>query len=369
MKMFNIKFALLIGIFCSIYCSTVLVSQTPSYYHYTSFEGLASSSVYDLIQDRNGYIWFETANGVSKFDGHRFINYTTSDGLNSSNITNLIEGSSGEIFFGNHDKGFNVYAGGKILNYSNQTEQNLLFRGMIMDGAQLYSYYVTNISIVNSENTMNLFKGHLPDTIGIYMMIKLSANNLLAATTRGLYKFENRELKKININGLDKQEIYWLSGDKENNIFLGANGKIYEIKNNTVVRAIVVNLFKNNKVIRLLRDTKGNVWFSIMNRGFYYIEAGTSRITNTGKKMGLENAAVNNFFEDNEGNIWVSTYGDGVFCLNNLYLNSYSEKDGLSNDKVLAIEKDHSGRMLVGTLDGLNVLDSDRFKIHCNRWL
>ncbi len=360
---FNLKLVLLTGIFCSIVWTPVLLSQTFSFYHYTSSEGLASSSVYDLIQDRNGYMWFATANGVSKFDGHRFINYTTSDGLNSSNITNLIEGTNGELYFGNHDKGFNIYAGSKIVNYSNPTEQNLLFRGMFMDGVQLYSYYANNVSIVNSENTINLFKGYHPDTILINKMVRISDGTILAATSKGLYKFENRDLKKINISGLDRQEIYWLSGAQDNNIVLGANGKIYEIKNNTVVRTIEVNLFEKNNVIRVLKDTKGNIWFSIMSRGFYFIEAGTNRIADIGKKMGLENAMVNNFLEDNEGNIWASTFGDGVFCLNNLSLFSYSQKDGLSNNKVLAIEKDHAGRMLVGTHDGLNVLDSARFNI------
>lgn len=357
------KLLLLTIILCSILCTTVLLSQTPPFYHYSSSEGLSSSSVYDMIQDRNGFIWFATANGVSKFDGHKFINYSTSDGLNSSNITNLIEAPNGDIYFGNHEKGFNVYTGGKIVNYSNPTEHNPVFRGMIMDGAQLYSYYITNICMVNSENTMNLFKGRIPDTIGIYKMVRLSNGTILAATTKGLYKFENRDLKKININGLDKEEIYWLCGAQDNNIVLGANEKIYEIKNNTVVRTIEVNLYGKNKVIRLLKDSKGNIWFSIMNRGFYFIKAGTKQIVNIGKKIGLENATVNNFLEDNEGNIWVSTYGDGVFCLNNLYLNNYNQKDGLSNNKVLAIEKDHAGRMLIGTLDGLNVLDNARFNI------
>lgn len=361
------KLVLLTIILCSIAGTPVLLSQTPPYYHYTSSEGLASSSVYDLIQDRNGFIWFGTANGVSKFDGHKFINYTTSDGLNSSNITNLIEGTNGEIYFGNHEKGFNVYTGGKIVNYSNQTEQNLLFRGMFMDADKLYSYYANNISIVNPDSTINLFKRILPDTTVINKMIKLGDGTIFAATSKGLYKFENHDLKKININGLDKQEIFWLCGAQDNNIILGANGQIYEIKNNTAVRTIEVNLFEKNNVIRVLKDTKGNIWFSIMNRGFFYIEAGTNRITDIGKKMGLENATVNNFLEDNEGNIWVSTYGDGVFCLNNLSLVNYSQKDGLSNNKVLALEKDNAGRMLVGTLDGLNVLDGARFNIVISR--
>ena len=113
-RIFNLSQILITVVLYVLSYSVVLFSQTLPYYHYTSSDGLASSSVYDLIQDRNGYIWLATANGVSKFDGHHFINYSTKDGLNSSNIINLIEGPGGEIFFGNIENSINVFKEGKI---------------------------------------------------------------------------------------------------------------------------------------------------------------------------------------------------------------------------------------------------------------
>ena len=337
-------------------------SQTPPYYHYTSSEGLASSQVYEMMQDREGYMWFATANGVSRFDGHKFTNYSTKDGLNTNSIICLIEGNKGEIYFGNEKEDFNIFDNGKIRKYSYQTEQNHIIIGMLTDGDKLYSYYDNNLSKVTKDNTLNLL-GNLfyPDSIRINKMLKILDNTFLAATSKGMYKFENQKFEKINFDGLEKQEIFWICSDNENNILLGAKGKIYEVKDNSVVRTIEVDLFENNNVIRVMKDTKGNIWFTIMNKGFYFIQSGTDIITDAGRKVGLENKLVNNFLEDTEGNIWVSTYGDGVFCLNNLYLNNYSQNDGLSNNKVTAIEMDQTGRMLVGTLDGLNVLENNRF--------
>ncbi|MDO9261131.1 MAG: two-component regulator propeller domain-containing protein, partial [Flavobacteriaceae bacterium] len=54
-----------------------LYSQTPSYYHYTSSDGLASSTVFEILQDREGFIWFATLNGISKFDGKHFTTFRT----------------------------------------------------------------------------------------------------------------------------------------------------------------------------------------------------------------------------------------------------------------------------------------------------
>lgn len=360
-KHFSIALFIFFGIFDIVFSSACLFSQTFPYYHYTSSEGLASSQVYEMIQDRNGYMWFATANGVSKFDGHNFINFTTKEGLNSNSIICLTEGNKGEIYFGNEKDGFNIFDKGKIKKYSYHTVRNPVISGMFTEGDKLYSYYESNISRVTEDNTLNLFKNLYLDSMHINKMVKLTDNTFFAATSKGIYKFENQELKKFIISGLEEQIFYWICADKKDNILLGAKNKIYEIKNNVLVRTIDIDLFKNNNVIRLLNDSKGNIWFSITNKGLYLIPTGTENITDVGKKVGLENKLVNNFLEDTEGNIWVSTYGEGVFCLNNLYLNNFSQKDGLSNNKVLALEKDQAGQLFVGTLDGLNVLENNHF--------
>ena len=83
--------------FISLLQISILHSQTPPYYHYSSEDGLPSSTVYEMLQDRNGYIWFATANGISRFDGSTFKNFTTKDGLNSNSIKTILEGNDGEI--------------------------------------------------------------------------------------------------------------------------------------------------------------------------------------------------------------------------------------------------------------------------------
>ena len=52
-------------------------------------DGLPSSTVYCSFQDLDGYLWFGTNNGVSKFNGHNFQNFSISDGLCDNNILNI----------------------------------------------------------------------------------------------------------------------------------------------------------------------------------------------------------------------------------------------------------------------------------------
>ncbi|MCK7556190.1 hypothetical protein MKQ70_14665 [Chitinophaga sedimenti] len=48
--------------------------------NYNVKDGLANATVYAAVQDRDGFIWFATPTGVSKFDGKRFRNYTKKTG-------------------------------------------------------------------------------------------------------------------------------------------------------------------------------------------------------------------------------------------------------------------------------------------------
>lgn len=76
------------------------------------------SSEYDNIhvnlQDRNGDVWFaSTGEGVYRYNGKGFIQFTQKDGLSSNTVYSMIEDSSGTIWFGT-DKGVSRYDGKSI---------------------------------------------------------------------------------------------------------------------------------------------------------------------------------------------------------------------------------------------------------------
>ena len=97
-------------------------SQTPSYYHYSTSDGLASSTVFEIIQTRDGFIWFATLNGASRFDGTHFTTLRTKDGLNSNATISLVEGTNGELYIGTYERGVNVLRNGRIENYCSEID-------------------------------------------------------------------------------------------------------------------------------------------------------------------------------------------------------------------------------------------------------
>jgi ligand-binding sensor domain-containing protein len=62
--------------------------------------GLPDGTVQDILQDRDGYLWFATLNGATRYDGQEFISYFHSDGLCGNGVGSLAQDRDGVIWFG-----------------------------------------------------------------------------------------------------------------------------------------------------------------------------------------------------------------------------------------------------------------------------
>ncbi|MEI7527238.1 MAG: two-component regulator propeller domain-containing protein, partial [Mariniphaga sp.] len=361
-KLLTIAFTLLLN--------PCVYSQAPSFYHYTSSEGLASSTVYDIIQDHNGYVWFATINGISRFDGKNFKTLRTIDGLNSNSIISLVEGKKGELYIANYEKGINVLRDGRISNYCSEINGRrfatsyLLLACQGVDKQKIYAYRSWgNINTILEDNRTALTTQSIITSPHYINKLEFLPNGeLVALTPHGLFSFKNDQLEKIKIDGLPDADLYCLTPCGGNSYFIGTRGTIYLIENEHVIKSIKIQITAdNNDVTALLSDKNKNLWFSVMNKGFFLIPNGSDRILNIGITMDLQNTLVNKYLEDKEGNIWLSTFGKGVFCLNNLYLKSYSERDGLSNSNVYSVIGENSGTLLLGTFNGINIFHNGKF--------
>jgi ligand-binding sensor domain-containing protein len=67
-------------------CPLFICGQEYSYTHYENKDGLAGSRVYCATQDKEGFLWFATETGVSRFDGTHFKNFTREDGLPDNDV-------------------------------------------------------------------------------------------------------------------------------------------------------------------------------------------------------------------------------------------------------------------------------------------
>jgi ligand-binding sensor domain-containing protein len=65
---------------------------------YGTADGMPRDAALCIVQDSYGFMWFCTADGLSRFDGYRFINYTTEDGLPHRIVNDFLQTRAGKYW-------------------------------------------------------------------------------------------------------------------------------------------------------------------------------------------------------------------------------------------------------------------------------
>jgi ligand-binding sensor domain-containing protein len=85
-------------LFALIFCGQ-LSAQTKLSRIYSVKDGLASNTVYNILVDKKGFLWFATDAGVSRFDGTSFTNFSAKDGLTDNDVFYMFEDDEERIWF------------------------------------------------------------------------------------------------------------------------------------------------------------------------------------------------------------------------------------------------------------------------------
>ena len=92
------------------------ISAEPPFRFYTVLDGLTQSEVYDIEQDRAGYLWFTTARGLNRFDGINFDSFTIADGLPNNELTALHASGSNSIWLGDVRGNITLMRGRRVVD-------------------------------------------------------------------------------------------------------------------------------------------------------------------------------------------------------------------------------------------------------------
>ncbi len=164
------------GHFTKGWC-TVLISwwlsiaasgQDYNYVQYGTRDGLAGSTVYDMCQDQDGFIWFATENGLSRYDGTRFKTYTVKDGLPDNEVLLLHADKKGRVWVGTFNKEVCYIEAGKIRTKQNDALVKKLrletfVAGFLEDAlGNLYLSDRKHVFIVRNDNSVLEMTKHPP---------------------------------------------------------------------------------------------------------------------------------------------------------------------------------------------------------------
>ena len=105
------------------------------------------------------------------------------------------------------------------------------------------------------------------------------------------------------------------------------------------------------KVHRLFMDRQNALWVGTLGQGIYRIYGG--QVDHFDSSEGLSGDTISKFFEDKEGNLWVST-DKGLDCFRDLQIATFSTREGLTTPAVSTVQAMRDGAIWIGGMIALD---------------
>lgn len=317
-------------------------------------KGLSANTVYTILQDNNGYMWFGTWDGLNKYDGYNFKTYNRKDALSNETVNSMVQTLDGDIWIGTDD-GLNCFNPGKG-TFS-------VFRHHPDDSTSI------------SSNHINFL---LQDKPGRLIVCTDMGLNIFDLKTHKALRFQNRDAKQRATRG---NSFNYAMVSSDNYYWIASNFGLIEY--NPVTRENIRHLnrpadehsLSDNRVRVVFEDHKKRIWIGTEN-GLSLI----NRKDNTFKVFrhdpddphSLSHNFVECLFEDSSGNFWVGTDGGGLNLLNADSMtftrvdHQGSLIDGPSKNRIYTIKEDLQGNVWFGTFNGVSIWD--KFKPYFNAY-
>ncbi len=330
----------LIGLLILIlpFYSTFCVDISKIRFEYlTVDDGLSQGIVEDIYQDRNGYMWFATRDGLNRYDGAQFITFRNDandpNSLASSFVTAISEDANGRIWVGS--------AG---LNYFDP-RLNKMFR------------------VKENHDNPDAFQG----TSRVYSITPDKDSSLWICTVNGLIhyspklnKFRTFRYEEGKSGTLGSNTVYSICITRENRVFVATGDDfIYEFDRKTEKFSSIsykLNYYGNNGTKYIMEDSKGDLYITSEFAGvhIYNPSTGLSRLIDKGPG-GLNAISIKTrIVMVSPEELWIGTDGGGIniynpYTGNMKFLVSDSKiSNSLSGNAIFKIYQDRDKNVWVG---------------------
>lgn len=354
----RLAFLILTGFF-----SGLLKGQTPSfnYQKLGSEEGLNNANIFNVQQHPNGLLYLTTQNGIYQYDGYNFIKLKI-DSLKSNALQSLNIVNAKELYLSLRDEGVASYdletKKYKLLaqiTFSGNCDQFIITDDhayFLNTGIELTTVDLKTKAIIKDEILKN-DRGNTANCI-----FKTSTNKIFVGRRDGLYELNGTKQTKADY--IRNNSVFSITQNKEGKLILGTSGSILIINNNSIEKEIIPTYKSksvsylpdgNRNIEKIIADDYGRIWFtSFPGESLYLYENNT--VHDVFETLDLPPSLINCIYKDRDQNIWIGTFNDGAYFIQNPYFNSFNF---LFNRKILNVNSVYlkNNLLVAGTSNGL----------------
>ena len=320
--------------------------------HVTTELGLSNNKIRCILQDKYGFVWIGTHDGLCKYDGYEFTVYCNdpadSTSLTSSWITALFEDSSGDIWISTMGGGLNKFdrTHEQFFNNSHYINKHLWWRGtsaITMKQIAEYQYEHEKVLWIGAFNGLHKFN---PET-GVFTHFPHTEKTAPDAHIQTLV--------------VDKNGMVWIGslGDGLHK-FNPYTKQFTHFRHDPDDK----NSLSHNSVHYLFIDHNQILWIATNGGGLNRYDPEKKRFIcyrhDPGDLSSISSNTVQSIYEDHLGILWIGTSDEGLNIFNRdtetfrHFLHDPNDPASLANNTVWDIFEDKTGVMWIGTWGGVD---------------
>ncbi len=347
--------------------------------------GLSENTVQTILQDKQGFMWFGTKDGLNRFDGHEYRifrhQYDDPYSIGNNFIRAIFEDGDGKLWIGT-DNGLYIYnhlldqfavfdavtLDGERITTAVTTicaeEDNTIWIGCLNDGVYRYHRNKGHLEHYTTNNTETSLSSNV-----IWKIYKDFAGTIWIGTRDGLNRFipESDSFQVYRLQNSfgtpDFNDILAITEDTEGNLWLGTwSGGLAKLDklNNTFVSYFDRENTPYITKIRSIFEFEKDRLLIGSDDGLYLFDKKTlenQRIDRPLDPYSLSDQNVYSIYRDRENGIWIGTYFGGVNYVSaksNMIEHFYPENsvNSLSGKAISQFCEDESGNLWIATEDG-----------------
>ncbi len=308
-------------------------AQDPFSVNYAISEGLPSTNIYSVFQQKNGIIWFTTDVGIVKYNSKSFELFNTDNGLSDNEVFKLIPDSKGRLWMQTVNGKAAFILNDKIYNETNsELLQKIRGAGMVVDifEGDNQTIYIAfrngEIIIIDKNDSVSKLNINPASISGLW-----KDGDVYALTSEFIYNV-TKEYTVDSVGDNPPFRVYHSAGKT----FISGRNLLYIPGKNALVKHIEFG--KTVDIINVIAEGN-NLWVCTRN-GLILYENGKIR------NHYFRDHLVSDLLKDSEGNYWVTTLNKGVF-----FIASFQVDQLLKEKKLNSLGVSHNNELWMGGLE------------------
>ncbi len=316
--------------------------------------GLPHNTIRAIVQSRDGYIWLGTYGGLVRFDGVRFKVFDNrNSGLRDNEVRTLAEDQDGTIWVGTSSGGLHRLRGETLAPFDKGISHRTINALTLDRDGSLWVGSSGGVYQIRDATARHI--GESAES-GMHVQALLAdGDRMWIGSTTGLFVLAGDRISRVPIPDSGETAISALSKDKAGRLWIGLITRLLEMETAGAASPPVVRRQWRlpdvwGMISAILEDRDLNVWIGTYGGGLYRIANG--RLDRFSIERGFVDHRPWGLYEDREGNLWVATRS-GLVRMTDGPATTFGALEGLPVDLARAVAEDRDGSILAGTTEGM----------------